>query len=86
MKRTSSSGIDASGLTSGPSPFSLETMLTSSLRRRLSSPSTGDRHSGDVARKESEVSKARETLFKQIEPFRDDILSSQVSIKIWIIH
>ena len=72
MKRTLQSGLDMSSVVpGGPSPFSMETMLPSSLRRRLSSPPGADRHADTTAlsgRRESEkVAKARETLCKQIE-------------------
>ena len=66
VKRTSQSGLDSSNIQQqAPSPFSMETMLHSSLRRRLSSPSPGDRHLD--SKLTEKVSKAREALSKQIE-------------------
>ena len=66
MKRSSQSGMDlGTSHTTAQSPFSMETMLPSSLRRRLSSPGPADKH--DAYKQENEkVSKARDTLCKQI--------------------
>ena len=66
VKRSPQSGLDSSAghHTSGHSPFSMETMLTSSLRRKLSSPGVADKHTDKPTEK---TNKARENLMKQIE-------------------
>jgi len=66
VKRNSQGGADTTGSHNAtPSPFSMETMLTSSLRRRLSSPGPTDKQ--EMSKHESEkVSKARDTLCRQI--------------------
>ena len=67
VKRTVPSGLDSSRHEGqGPSPFSMESMLTSSLRRRLQPLSASDRKS--EGKKEAEKgNKAREGLCKQIQ-------------------
>ena len=66
VKRSPQSGLDSSAghHTSGHSPFSMETMLTSSLRRKLSSPGVADKHTDKPTEK---TNKAKENLIKQIE-------------------
>ena len=67
VKRTADSGMDTStGHQSGLSPFAMETMLTSSLRRRLSSPAPGEKQLEHVKSTEK-TSKAREALCRQIQ-------------------
>lgn len=64
MKRTAQSGINSTEQVAVPSPFSMETNLPSSLRRRLSSPGQAEKVS-DKATEQS--TKARETLCRQVE-------------------
>ncbi len=66
VKRNPQSGLDSSTghHSAGHSPFSMETMLTSSLRRKLSSPNLTDKQSDKPTEK---TNKAKETLIKQIE-------------------
>ena len=49
------------------SPFSIETLLTSSLRRRLSLPSAGQRSATGGQHEPEKVPKTHELLCKQIE-------------------
>ncbi|XP_064650064.1 E3 ubiquitin-protein ligase UBR4-like isoform X3 [Lineus longissimus] len=73
VKRSAQSSHDvASALPTGPSPFSMETMLQSSLRRRLSSP-TQDQKTPS-AKQIEKVSKARQALSKQIETCKDTLV------------
>ncbi|XP_036368081.1 E3 ubiquitin-protein ligase UBR4 isoform X5 [Octopus sinensis] len=72
VKRTPQSGLDISGANSSPSPFSGETTLPSSLRRKLSSPAPADRTDGFKTTDQSV--KLSETLCKQIEVYRDFLL------------
>ncbi len=77
VKRNAPSGLDHSvAQPTGQSPFSMETMLTSSLRRRLSSPSPGDKHSD--SKPTEKVSKAREALCKQIDSCKDTLTANLV--------
>ncbi|CAH1787172.1 unnamed protein product, partial [Owenia fusiformis] len=76
VKRTQASGLDQSlNVSSVPSPFSMDNMLQSSLRRRISaSPSPTDQsNEGKVA--ESKLSKSKEGFLKQTEACRQTLLS-----------
>ena len=64
MKRTVQSGINSTEQVAVPSPFSMETNLPSSLRRRLSSPNQSEKTLDKAA---EQSSKARELLCRQIE-------------------
>ncbi|XP_067662559.1 E3 ubiquitin-protein ligase UBR4-like [Haliotis asinina] len=78
VKRTAQSGLDSSGSGPAQSPFSMDTVQPSSLRRRLSSPSIDDKASEMM--KTTEMSnKAREALCRQIENCRDSLLSQMES-------
>lgn len=72
VKRTPQSGLDVSGTNSSPSPFSVETTLPSSLRRKMSSPGPSDKtESGKIS---EQTSKSCELLCKQIETYRELML------------
>ncbi|KAL3872340.1 hypothetical protein ACJMK2_040271 [Sinanodonta woodiana] len=72
VKRTPQSGIDSNENLGTPSPFSMETVLPSSLRRRLSSPGhvmkSGDKTS-------EQVNKTRESLSQQVESYRSKLMA-----------
>ena len=60
------------------SPFSMEAMLPSSLRRRMSSPGPTEK-GGDPKMKE-QTNKARDALSKQLEECKDVLLAHMVCI------
>ena len=64
VKRTVQSGINSTEQVAMPSPFSMETNLPSSLRRRMSTPNQSEKTSDKAA---EQSSKAREVLCRQIE-------------------
>ncbi|KAK7478490.1 hypothetical protein BaRGS_00030249, partial [Batillaria attramentaria] len=76
VKRTAQSGLDSGGSALGQSPFSMDTFhhQHSSLRRRLSSPGPDDKPA-EVAKTPQEAGKAQETLLRQIEGFKGDLMS-----------
>ena len=77
-KRSSQSGMDSGAVhQSHASPFTMETMLTSSLRRRLSSPGLADKHSSESIKGEK-ATKTKEAICKQIEGCRQQLLQTLV--------
>ncbi|XP_069121893.1 E3 ubiquitin-protein ligase UBR4-like isoform X2 [Argopecten irradians] len=73
VKRSAQSGLDSLDNLAGASPFSMETMLPSSLRRRMSSPSPLEKQT-DVNKMAEQVNKAREALSRQVEGSREALL------------
>ncbi|KAI0242917.1 E3 ubiquitin-protein ligase UBR4 [Lamellibrachia satsuma] len=74
VKRHSQGGLDSSvthPMSSATSPFSIETMLTSSLRRRLSLPTISQGTAAGGQHDAEKVPKACEQLCKQIEASTD---------------
>lgn len=70
MKRVPQSAMDCNDSIVGQSPFSMDTMLQSSLRRRLSSPGPSENTKADNKAIEL-ANKNREHLGKQLEGCRD---------------
>lgn len=70
MKRIPQSAMDGNDSIVGQSPFSMDTMLQSSLRRRLSSPGPSENTKADNKAIEL-ANKTRELLGKQLEGCRD---------------
>ncbi|KAJ8300173.1 hypothetical protein KUTeg_021692 [Tegillarca granosa] len=73
VKRSADSGLDNSDNISGTSPFSMESMLPSSLRRRMSSPGPAEK-SCDANKILEQVNKARESLSKQLEGSKEVLI------------
>ncbi|ESP04880.1 hypothetical protein LOTGIDRAFT_156120, partial [Lottia gigantea] len=73
VKRTHQSGLDHPSNIATQSPFSMETLHPSLLRRRLSSPNPDNKT--DENKRVEEDDKIREILCQKIESFRDDLLN-----------
>ncbi|XP_050389975.2 E3 ubiquitin-protein ligase UBR4 [Patella vulgata] len=73
VKRTHQSGLDCSSNVAAQSPFSMETLHPSSLRRRLSSPNPENKP--DETKSAEEVNKTREALCQKIENLRDEFIN-----------
>ncbi|XP_060554667.1 E3 ubiquitin-protein ligase UBR4-like, partial [Ruditapes philippinarum] len=73
VKRTAQSGLHNGEINSSPSPFSMETTLPSSLRRRLSSPLQADKRMDET---KDQIGKARKILCQQLEGSKEQLIST----------
>ena len=74
--------MDCNDSLAGQSPFSMDTMLQSSLRRRLSSPGPSENTKADNKAIEL-ANKARELLGKQLEGCRDLLIGYLVELSLY---
>ena len=81
VKRSPQSGIDGSDSLSGPSPFSMETMLPSNLRRRISSPGVSFKQP-DMTKIKEQVNKEREALAVQVGKCKDVLVAHMVNTEL----
>ena len=88
VKRSSQSAIDANDNMSAQSPFSMDNVLPSSLRRRMSGTTVSEKPA-NISKVAEQVNKAREALCKQVEGCKELLLNHLVGrfvIKIFLLR